>query len=197
MEYYHMTKDKYIRGILKNGLQPKNGEQSKSIGDEKEVVFYSQGKEGAIVMYLSFEKMYEDLKGQRGDNVLSRYEQYLAGEITLSDSDLQNLEKQIKEIQEIRATKEFSEYYEDGLYLSIQDLEVEDIKDKNFNFANSWVTKPISPQQLQVMALRNKENGQLTTSKFDFVKYMMSEITPETIESLGINDALVEYIKIL
>ena len=44
MEYYHMTKDKYIRGILKNGLQPKNGEQSKSIGDEKEVVFYSQGR---------------------------------------------------------------------------------------------------------------------------------------------------------
>ncbi len=195
MEYYHMTKDKYIRAISKNGLQPQNGAQSKSIGDEKKVVFYSQGKEGAIVMYLSFEKMYEDLKGKRGNNAISKYEQYLAGEITLSESDLQNLENQLKEIQNIRATQEFSEYYDDGPYFSIQNLKVEDIKDKNFNFANSWVTKAISPQQLQVMALRSKENGQLITSKFDIAKYMMHQVTPEAIEAFGINDELAEYIK--
>lgn len=195
MEYYHMTKDKYIRQIQKDGLCPINGDQSKSIGDEKKVVFYSEGKEGAIVMYLSFEKMYEDLKGERGDKALSRYRDYLDGKIELSDSDLSNLEDQVKQIEAIRSTGKFSEYYEDGPYFSIQNLAVEDIDDKNFNFANSWVTKGISPKNLQVMSLRNRQTGEVTASKFDVIKYMMSQTTPEAIADKGINDQLAEYIK--
>lgn len=195
MEYYHMTNNKYIRAIQENGLQPRNGNQSKSIGDEKKVVFYSQGKEGAIVMYLSFEKMYEDLKGARGDKALSKYRDCLGGKIELPEADLANLKDQVEQIESIRSTESFSDYYEDGPYFSIQSLEVEEIDDKNFNFANSWVTKAVSPEQLQVISLRNKSTGEITTSKFDVIKYMMSQTTPEAIAHMGINDELADYIK--
>lgn len=195
MEYYHMTKNKYVRQIRKEGLQPLNGEQSKIIGDTKKCVFYSQGKEGAIVMYLAFRKKYEDLKGERGNELLKMYKDYLDGKLELSKEASIILTNRVKQIEAIRCTENFRDYYEEGPYFSIQNLKVEEIDDKQFNFANSWVTETIQPNQLQVVSLRNKRNGEVTASKHDVIKYMMSQTTPGAIENMGIDDSRAEYIR--
>lgn len=41
---YHFEQDKWMRYVLENGLEPHNGQNSQSNGDEKKVLFYSQGK---------------------------------------------------------------------------------------------------------------------------------------------------------
>lgn len=194
MEYYHMTQDKYIRLINDNGLIPRNGDNSQSIGDSKKVVFYSQGKEGAITMFLDFQKHYEEFKGEKGESILQKNKDYSDGKIQLHEKEVEVLKKQVEQINAVRDTEDFQDFVGQGPYIKIEDLEEEQILDPNFNFANSWVTKRIPPENLKVISLRNKESGEVTASKFDIIKYMMSQTTPNNIANKGINKRLANYI---
>jgi hypothetical protein len=193
-ENYHMTSNRYLMNIAKEGLIPRNGDNSQSIGDGKKVVFYSQGKEGAIVMFLDFKKHYEEFKGEKGDKVLQKYQRYQNGENILEKEEADKLVKQVEQINSVRSTEDFKDFVGDGVYFNINGIVPEDVKDKNFNFANSWTTKEVPPENLEVLTLRDKNSDEVLSSKFDIIDYFLSQISPEEIAKTGINDSLVQYI---
>lgn len=59
MYYYHMTSLDNLRSISKQGLIPQSGVNSKLIGDEKIKVFFSEGFEGAIALFVDFQIVYD------------------------------------------------------------------------------------------------------------------------------------------
>ena len=67
MKCYHMTKLDNLESINKLGLVPKSGENSKLIHDNKIKVFFSEGFEGAIALYVDFELVYHQIKERKID----------------------------------------------------------------------------------------------------------------------------------
>lgn len=59
MYYYHMTSIDNLQSIREKGLIPKNETNSKLIGDEKVKVFFSEGFEGAIALFVDFQIVIE------------------------------------------------------------------------------------------------------------------------------------------
>ena len=62
MYYYHMTSLDNLRSISKVGLIPQSGVNSKLIGDEKIKVFFSEGFEGAIALFVDFQLVYDKVR---------------------------------------------------------------------------------------------------------------------------------------
>ena len=191
---YHFDKNKWMRYIKDNGLVPHNGQNSQSIKDDKKVVFYSQGEEGAVVMYMDFLKHYEDFKGEKGDKVIAQYDDAVAGRIELSEDEMNSLKSQVNEINRIRETDSIEEYVGEGPYLKISEVEDETIDDKHFNFANSWTTKTIPPEKLSVMVLKDKNGGKDLSEKGDIIDFFLGEMTEAQVRELPINDRLSNYI---
>ena len=191
---YHFDKNKWMRYIKDNGLVPHNGQNSQSIKDDKKVVFYSQGEEGAVVMYMDFLKHYEDFKGEKGDKAIAQYDDAVAGRIELSEDEMKSLESQVNEINRIRETDSIEEYVGEGPYLKISEVEDETIDDKHFNFANSWTTKTIPPEKLSVMVLKDKNGGKDLSEKGDIIDFFLGEMTEAQVRELPINDKLSDYI---
>ena len=191
---YHFDKNKWMRYIKDNGLVPHNGQNSQSIKDDKKVVFYSQGEEGAVVMYMDFLKHYEDFKGEKGDKVIAQYDDAVAGRIELSEDEMNSLKSQVNEINRIRETDSIEEYVGEGPYLKISEVEDETIDDKHFNFANSWTTKTIPPEKLSVMVLKDKNGGKDLSEKGDIIDFFLGEMTEAQVRELPINDRLSDYI---
>ena len=191
---YHFDENKWMRYIRDNGLVPHNGQNSQSIKDDKKVVFYSQGEEGAVVMYMDFLKHYEDFKGEKGDKAIAQYSEAVAGRIELSEDEMNSLKSQVNEINRIRETDSIEEYVGEGPYLKISEVEDESIDDKHFNFANSWTTKTIPPDKLSVMVLKDKNDGKDLSEKGDIIDFFLGKMTEEQIRELPINDGLIDYI---
>lgn len=190
---YHFEQDKWMRYVLENGLEPHNGQNSKSIGDEKKVLFYSQGKNGAVAMYMDFLKHYEEFNSKKGDQTIAEYnEKKLNNDI--NSKEFMRLQKQVKEIETIRKAQSLEEYLGRGPYIEIVDFDMEEIHDKNFNFANSWTTQTIPPSKLKVVCLKEKFGDRVLSEKKDIVNYFLSKMTPEQIVALGVNDDLTNFI---
>ena len=94
MKCYHMTKIDNLDSISKLGLIPRNGDNSKLIHDDKIKVFFSEGYEGAIALYVDFSIVYQQVKKK---------------EIILNDDYLMN---------KIMSSKNLEDYLADGVYLS-------------------------------------------------------------------------------
>lgn len=59
MYYYHMTSIDNLKSISEKGLIPKNESNSRLIGDEKVKVFFSEGFEGTIALFVDFQIVYD------------------------------------------------------------------------------------------------------------------------------------------
>lgn len=206
-EMFSFIGAEYVQKDSEEGLIPRNGAHSKSIQDEKKAVFYSHGKEGAIVMYFEFLRQYENLRGERGDKSIAEYEAYQAGTLELDENKLQALKNQIEQIDEVRAANSFEEYMGDKLYLKLSGLDVEKDKEEadewrrahsekmEYNYANSWTFNKVPPENLEVMMLQDSTTKETKTSQLDMIKYFLSKTSVEAIEQLGVNDETLEYIK--
>lgn len=157
MKCYHMTKLENLHSIGKLGLVPKNGKNSKMINDDKVKVFFSEGFEGAIALYVDFNIVYNQIKNNK---------------IVLDDEDL---------MQEIILSKSLEEYLGKGLYLSFDMNGI--INERNFE--NGCTNQTIFPNNIYVLLLENKENRKISYSRFDIVHYMMSTISPKQIQYYG------------
>ena len=62
MKCYHMTKLDYLDSINQFGLLPRSGDNSRLIQDDQVKVFFSEGYEGAIALYVDFSIVYRKAK---------------------------------------------------------------------------------------------------------------------------------------
>ena len=67
MKAYHFTSVNNLESISKKGLVPGNGDNSKLIDDQKEKVFFSEGFEGVIALYVDFNLVFENIKLGKSD----------------------------------------------------------------------------------------------------------------------------------
>lgn len=207
-EDYSFINAKYLEQDSIEGLIPRNGGNSKAIQDDKTAIFYSQGKEGAIVMYFEFLRQYENLRGERGDKALQKYEAYQNGSLQLNEKEIVQLEAQIEQIKDIRNAQTFEEFMGDKLYLKIDGLDRQEDKKKadewrtankgtkmNYNYANSWTEDTISPDKIDVVTLQRNDGTDTKVSQKDIITYFMSQTSVEKIAELGINDTTLGLIQ--
>lgn len=207
-EMYSFIDAEYLKQDSIEGLIPRNGENSQSLQDDKKAIFYSQGKEGAIVTYFEFLKQYEILKGSAGDKVLEQYASYKNGTIELSDEQVQLLQGQLKQITQMRKTKDFDEFMGDKLYLKLNGIDMEQDRQAaeewrashpgtrmHYNYANSWTNNAISSDRIDVVSLQSKDGKDVRTSQKDLIKYFLSQTSIDKIEELGVNDTTLENIR--
>lgn len=207
-EDYSFINAKYLEQDSIEGLIPRNGGNSKAIQDDKTAIFYSQGKEGAIVMYFEFLRQYENLRGERGDKALQKYEAYQNGSLQLNEKEIVQLEAQIEQIKDIRNAQTFDEFMGDKLYLKIDGLDRQEDKKKadewraankgtkmNYNYANSWTEDAIPPDKIDVVTLQRNDGTDTKVSQKDIITYFMSQTSVEKIAELGINDTTLGLIQ--
>lgn len=151
-----MTKLDYLDSINQFGLLPRSGDNSRLIQDDQVKVFFSEGYEGAIALYVDFSIVYRKAKEK---------------EITLDD-DLKG---------KILLSKDLEDYLGDGVYLS---FDMNGIKNER-NFENGCTSQPITSDIINVLLLEDITNGNITYSRFDIIHYMMSTISPEQITYYG------------
>lgn len=157
MYYYHMTSLDNLRSISKTGLIPKSGVNSKLIGDEKIKVFFSEGFEGAIALFVDFQLVYDKVK---------------AGQMAITDDST---------MKKIMASKSLSDYLGEGIYLRFDGTNIKNER----NFENGCTDMNISPKDLTVCVLRKKNDSSIVFSRFEIIKYMMATVQPEQIEYYG------------
>lgn len=207
-ENYSFINAKYLEQDSMEGLIPRNGGNSKAIQDDKTAIFYSQGKEGAIVMYFEFLRQYENLRGARGDEALQKYEAYQNGSLQLTEEQLAQLEAQIEQIKDVRDSQSFDEFMGDKLYLKIEGLDREEDKKKadewraahpgtkmNYNYANSWTEETIPPDRIDVVTLQRNDGTDTRVSQKDIITYFLGQTSIEKIAELGINDTTLGLIQ--
>lgn len=157
MYYYHMTSLDNLRSISKIGLIPHSGVNSKLIGDEKIKVFFSEGFEGAIALFVDFQLVYDKAK---------------AGQMTITDESL---------MKRIMDSKSLSEYLGEGVYLRFDGTHIKNER----NFENGCTDLLIPPKDLTVCVLRKKNDCSSVFSRFEIIKYMMATVRPEQIKYYG------------
>ena len=193
MENYHVTENKYLEAIKINGLIPQRGQRSKLIGDEKNAIFYSKGMEGVIAMFFMMIERYIEYNGSEGDIHINSYniikkmiEERESEGRTVSDylKDLLQSEGEIVNYTNfVRSCVDYKEFMGEGLVLKINKI-IENENPSASEFYNCWTTSSISPNEMYVVTLKNAENGEFLTSKYDILNFFMSRISLEQMKNL-------------
>lgn len=157
MYYYHMTSLDNLRSISKSGLIPQSGINSHLIGDEKIKVFFSEGFEGAIALFVDFQIVYDKVR---------------EGQMTITD------EFTMKKVVD---SKNLPDYLGEGVYLRFDGTNITNER----NFENGCTDMIILPNDLSVCVLRKKNDRSIVFSRFEIIKYMMATVRPEQIEYYG------------
>ena len=159
MYYYHMTSLDNLGSIAVQGLLPKNEKNSKLIGDEKAKVFFSEGFEGAIALFIDFDTVFCQIK---------------KGQLEANDKSIED---------ELLKSKKLSDYLGEGVYLQFDGTGIKNER----NFENGCTDMTIPPEMLSVCILRNENCNSIIFSRFEIIKYMMAKIQPEQIKYYGTN----------
>jgi len=199
-KYYHITSYENLESISKNGLVPNRGGRTRSIGDKRNAIFLSLGVQNAILMYSSLLYHYNAYSGERGLKAIEFYKAKIesyheqAKRIPLDEEDIAELEaiyEAVNWIQQIMKCKDFLEYIDDGVYLTISGI------------ANVTATNPtdcytdqiIPPEKIKVVVLKNKETGEIVDYREQVLAYFMSVIPIKDVLDKEHNVITIKIIK--
>lgn len=158
MYYYHMTTLNNLYSIAEQGLIPKNENNGKLIGEEKVKVFFSEGFEGAIALYVDFDIVFDKIR---------------KGQMNTTDKSIKN---------KVLKSKNLSDFLGEGVYLRFDGTGIKNER----NFENGCTDMTILPENLKVCILRKRyDNSVIIFSRFEIVIYMMAKINPEQIKYYG------------
>ena len=157
MYYYHMTALNNLPSIAVQGLIPQNGNNGKLIEEEKIKVFFSEGFEGAVALYVDFDVVFDKI----------RYAQ-----MKITDEFVR---------KKLLKSKSLSEFLGEGVYLRFDGTGIRNER----NFENGCTDIIIPPEKIEVCILRNENDNSIIFSRFRIIKYMMAKIQPEQIKYYG------------
>lgn len=157
MYYYHMTALNNLYSIATQGLIPKNESNGKLIGEEKVKVFFSEGFEGAIALYVDFDIVFDKIRKEQ---------------MNVEDESIK---------KKVLKSKNLSDFLGEGVYLQFDGTEIENER----NFENGCTDMIISPDRLSVCVLRKEHDSSVIFSRFEIIRYMMAKIQPEQIKYYG------------
>ena len=154
MYYYHMTALNNLHSIMSQGLIPKNENNGKLIGEEKVKVFFSEGFEGAVALYVDFDIVFDRIRKEQ---------------MKVSDEVVR---------KKLLKSKSLSDYLGEGVYLQFDGTGIKNER----NFENGCTDMTILPEMLSVCILRKEGDNSIIFSRFEIIKYMMAKIQPEQIK---------------
>ncbi len=157
MYYYHMTALNNLPSIAVQGLIPQNGNNSKLIEEEKIKVFFSEGFEGAVALYVDFDIVFDKIK---------------KAQMKITDEFV---------LQKLLKSKNLSDFLGEGVYLRFDGTGIRNER----NFENGCTDIIIPPEKIEVCILRNENDNSIIFSRFRIIKYMMAKIQPEQIKYYG------------
>ncbi len=157
MYYYHMTALNNLYSIVTQGLIPKNENNGKLIGEEKVKVFFSEGFEGAVALYVDFDIVFERIRKEQ---------------MKVADDFVR---------KKLLKSKNLSDFLGEGVYLRFDGTGIKNER----NFENGCTDMTILPEKLSVCMLRKKCDNSIIFSRFEIIKYMMAKIQPEQIKYYG------------
>ena len=157
MYYYHMTALNNLHSIMSQGLIPKNENNGKLIGEEKVKVFFSEGFEGAVALYVDFDIVFDRIRKEQ---------------MKVSDEVVR---------KKLLKSKSLSDYLGEGVYLQFDGTGIKNER----NFENGCTDMTIPPEKLNVCILRKENDNSILFSRFGIIKYMMAKIQSEQIKYYG------------
>lgn len=156
MKYYHMTSLDRLSSIEDIGLVPRNEDNSKLVDDDKVKVFFSEGFEGCIALFVDFSIVYENIRNRK---------------VKLDNKKLE---------EKILNSKDLAEYLKEGVYLEFEDTSI--VNERNFE--NGCTSKIIDPKILNVCIIKDSIDNSIIYSRFEIIKYMMSRVLVNDIKYL-------------
>lgn len=154
-----MTTLDRLESIHQFGLVPRNERNSKLVKDDKKKVFFSEGFEGAIALYVDFYIVFNNIKQKK---------------VILDDKKLNHFVMQSNSLEE---------YLGDGVYLCFA---MENLKNER-NFENGCTSTTIDSERLNVLILKNRKTNSILYNRFDLIHYMMARVNPIEIKYYGAN----------
>lgn len=157
MYYYHMTALNNLSSIVVQGLTPQNGDNGKLIGEEKVKVFFSEGFEGAVALYVDFDIVFDRIRKEQ---------------VKVADGFVR---------KKLLTSKNLSDFLGEGVYLRFDGTGIKNER----NFENGCTDMTILPEMLSVCILRKECDNSIIFSRFEIIKYMMAKVQPEQIKYYG------------
>lgn len=200
IEYYHMTSYANLESIGKDGLIPKRGTRTKTIGDERCAVFFSEGIINSILIYSSLFHHYNSYAGEKGIRAIRYYKDIIeeyhkkSKIMPLDQEDINEMEASIKSIDQIKQImeyKSFNEYIGDGVYLNISNI----INVNSDNAMDCYTNEIISPKNIKVVVLRNKKTGDMIDFRENILSYFMSRVPIEKLINNIYNVVTIKNLK--
>ena len=136
---------------------PQNGNNGKLIGEEKIKVFFSEGFEGAVALYVDFDIVFDKIK---------------KAQMKITDEFV---------LRKLLKSKNLSDFLGEGVYLRFDGTGIRNER----NFKNGCTDIIIPPEKIEVCILRNENDNSIIFSRFRIIKYMMAKIQPEQIKYYG------------
>lgn len=171
-----------MESISKNGLVPKSGGRTRSIGNKRCAIFLSKGITNSILMYSSLLHHYNSYSGKRGLKAIKYYKEEIKFYNDREKRGLIYEDEQVEKEAMIKALdwikvimeyKDFFDYLGDGVYLTISDITDIDSYDEK----DCYTTKTIAPEKIKIVLLKNKMTGEIIDFRENVLAYFMS-ITP-------------------
>lgn len=176
-ECFHFTKSKYLKSILENGLKPAFGANCSIIGDRAGAkVSYSVGSDEATTMF----------KG-----VYEKYSRISEGYVNIESFD----EHSRKAIEALQQAENFEDWEGPGVYLMFDGECIDEAHRNESKPYDAYTDMAISPEQLKVCTIRNKETGEIISSKYDVASFWLARSQKETISffSMEYIDKIEKY----
>lgn len=170
---YHVTDYSCIKSIEKEGLLPKNGFRTQTVGDKRSAIFYSEGEAGAILMHFCIKGFYDYCKEGGLDYIIDKYNDYLKNKIKLNDEEAHLLKKRVIQMKKIKSSKSEREFVNSGIYLTLGNLDLIETKDESYSIDNRWIFHKISPDKINVAVLKNKNTSKYLVDNIDILNYFM------------------------
>lgn len=147
---------------------------SKAVGDKAPKISYSDTKLGAIGLFANFYYVYSQYK--------------LAAETDGKEGRMPREDKpsEMEQFEAIKKTASFEEYLGKGFYVVFDGTDVTNTggNQGKVNIFDASTNDTIEPQNMQVCLLRNKDTNEVSYSKYDFIQYMMANITDKELSEL-------------
>lgn len=158
-EYYRHSPISDLESIMENGLNPDKAKSDLRdyTSDERQKVFYSEGKEGTITFDCNSKSKFKQMQEQ--------------GKMPLEYT----IDSYYKKVHDKG---------QDRVYLKIKGIELENEQNDNADrYADACTSQTIPPENISVCVLKNPKTGEITYRREDIIKYMMSQCTVQDIEN--------------
>ena len=152
-----MTALNNLPSIAVQGLIPQNGNNGKLIGEEKVKVFFSEGFEGAVALYVDFDVVFDKI----------RYAQ-----MKITDEFVR---------KKLLKSKSLSEFLGEGVYLRFDGTGIRNER----NFENGCTDMTIPPEKLNVCILRKENDNSILFSRFGII--IANDLNKEALKKTGRN----------